>query len=203
MGISQLFDDEAELLLQPLSNLMYLIIGSSHHSLIKAKRHSYYRFVKSRIFDIREAVSQHPISIALQDEVVSIFSHRSICSLHFLPVYLGHIAAPPEKLDSCYVFSEYVLAIISCQVMHGRDAKAFLIGVYNLQIFGPDLGVPVQPAGDLSEAGHPVWRVDADSFYLIADFELGHHDWTSLLGEDEGVFWEASLIFATNAYLGP
>lgn len=119
MGISQLIDDEAELLLQPLSNLMYLIIGSSHHSFIKSKRHPHYRLVKRRILNIGEAVSQDPVSVALQDEVVSILSHWSIGSLHLLPKYLRHIAAPPEKLDPCHVFSEYVLAIISCEVVHG------------------------------------------------------------------------------------
>ena len=84
--------------------------------------------------------------------------------------------------------------------MHGRDGKTFLIGVYNLQVFGPDLGVPVQPAGHFSVARHAVWGVDADSFYLVADFEIGHHDGASFLSVDEGVLWEAGLIIVSGAY---
>lgn len=58
----------------------------------------------------------------------------------------------------------------------------------------------MEPAGHFSESRHAVWGVDAGSFYLISDFEIGHHDGASLLGVDEGVLWEAGLIFFIVAY---
>lgn len=57
----------------------------------------------------------------------------------------------------------------------------------------------MEPACHFSEAWYAVWGVDTDSFYLVADFEIGHHDGAPLLGKDEGVLWKARLIFFTIA----
>jgi hypothetical protein len=49
----------------------------------------------------------------------------------------------------------------------------------------------MEPASHLGVMGHAVRGVDADGFHLVTGFEVGHHNWSALLGEDEGVLWEA------------